>query len=153
MDNSFAGKSSCKLLNGTYFSENKVNSKVELFLTCSFAEGFDVSVKITDTPQVLLCSSATGVNFVVILWFWWFIFLCAVADTGSNGPQKFCIEKVGKDTWLPRSHTWWVFFNNWIIDTWVSSLWTKWIISVCMLAHHPKLLLSFCSIVLDFAKY
>ena len=58
------------MLLGTYFSENKVNSKVELFLTCSFAEGFDVSVKITDTPQVLLCSSATGVNFVVILWFW-----------------------------------------------------------------------------------
>lgn len=25
--------------------------------------------------------------------------------TGSNGPQRFCIEKVGKDTWLPRSHT------------------------------------------------
>ncbi|XP_035753932.1 NEDD4-like E3 ubiquitin-protein ligase WWP2 [Egretta garzetta] len=25
--------------------------------------------------------------------------------TGSNGPQKFCIDKVGKDTWLPRSHT------------------------------------------------
>uniref|UniRef100_A0A668AU24 E3 ubiquitin-protein ligase n=1 Tax=Myripristis murdjan TaxID=586833 RepID=A0A668AU24_9TELE len=24
---------------------------------------------------------------------------------GSNGPQKFCIEKVGKDTWLPRSNT------------------------------------------------
>nr|XP_054505331.1 NEDD4-like E3 ubiquitin-protein ligase WWP1 isoform X6 [Agelaius phoeniceus] len=24
---------------------------------------------------------------------------------GSNGPQKFCIEKVGKETWLPRSHT------------------------------------------------
>ncbi|CAN0277206.1 unnamed protein product [Lampetra fluviatilis] len=24
---------------------------------------------------------------------------------GSNGAQKFCIEKVGKDTWLPRSHT------------------------------------------------
>uniref|UniRef100_A0A4W3J1T1 E3 ubiquitin-protein ligase n=1 Tax=Callorhinchus milii TaxID=7868 RepID=A0A4W3J1T1_CALMI len=22
-----------------------------------------------------------------------------------NGPQKFCIDKVGKDTWLPRSHT------------------------------------------------
>lgn len=33
------------------------------------------------------------------------ILLCV---TGSNGPQKFCIEKVGKDTWLPRSHTWWV---------------------------------------------
>ncbi|KAH9487763.1 WW domain containing E3 ubiquitin protein ligase 1 [Bulinus truncatus] len=24
---------------------------------------------------------------------------------GSNGAQRFCIEKVGKDTWLPRSHT------------------------------------------------
>ncbi|XP_051884693.1 NEDD4-like E3 ubiquitin-protein ligase WWP2 isoform X2 [Pristis pectinata] len=24
---------------------------------------------------------------------------------GSNGPQKFCIDKVGKDSWLPRSHT------------------------------------------------
>jgi hypothetical protein len=24
---------------------------------------------------------------------------------GSNGPQKFCIEKCGKETWLPRSHT------------------------------------------------
>jgi hypothetical protein len=24
---------------------------------------------------------------------------------GSNGPQPFCIEKVGKETWLPRSHT------------------------------------------------
>ncbi|NXR07482.1 WWP1 ligase, partial [Semnornis frantzii] len=24
---------------------------------------------------------------------------------GNNGPQKFCIEKVGKETWLPRSHT------------------------------------------------
>ncbi|XP_011881424.1 PREDICTED: E3 ubiquitin-protein ligase Su(dx) isoform X2 [Vollenhovia emeryi] len=24
---------------------------------------------------------------------------------GSNGPQRFCIEKFGKDTWLPRSHT------------------------------------------------
>ncbi|XP_038068088.1 E3 ubiquitin-protein ligase Su(dx)-like [Patiria miniata] len=24
---------------------------------------------------------------------------------GSNGPQKFCLEKVGKETWLPRSHT------------------------------------------------
>lgn len=25
--------------------------------------------------------------------------------SGSNGPQHFCIEKVGKDTWLPRTHT------------------------------------------------
>lgn len=24
---------------------------------------------------------------------------------GSNGPQRFCIEKVGRETWLPRSHT------------------------------------------------
>uniref|UniRef100_A0A4W4FHA6 E3 ubiquitin-protein ligase n=1 Tax=Electrophorus electricus TaxID=8005 RepID=A0A4W4FHA6_ELEEL len=24
---------------------------------------------------------------------------------GSNGPQKFCIEKTGKENWLPRSHT------------------------------------------------
>ena len=24
---------------------------------------------------------------------------------GSNGAQRFCIEKVGKETWLPRSHT------------------------------------------------
>ncbi|KAA3675739.1 NEDD4-like E3 ubiquitin-protein ligase WWP1, partial [Paragonimus westermani] len=24
---------------------------------------------------------------------------------GSNGQQRFCIEKVGDDTWLPRSHT------------------------------------------------
>ncbi|ESO12819.1 hypothetical protein HELRODRAFT_62284, partial [Helobdella robusta] len=24
---------------------------------------------------------------------------------GRNGPQQFCIEKVGKDSWLPRSHT------------------------------------------------
>lgn len=24
---------------------------------------------------------------------------------GSNGPQRFCIEKVGKESWLPRSHT------------------------------------------------
>jgi len=27
-------------------------------------------------------------------------------SVGSNGPQKFCIEKVGKENWLPRSHTW-----------------------------------------------
>jgi len=26
-------------------------------------------------------------------------------DAGSNGPQRFCIEKVGKESWLPRSHT------------------------------------------------
>lgn len=26
-------------------------------------------------------------------------------NLGSNGAQRFCIEKVGKETWLPRSHT------------------------------------------------
>ncbi|XP_036388948.1 itchy E3 ubiquitin protein ligase b [Megalops cyprinoides] len=62
-----------------------------------------------------------------ILWFWQFIkemdnekrmrLLQFVTGTcrlpvggfadlmGSNGPQKFCIEKVGKENWLPRSHT------------------------------------------------
>jgi len=25
--------------------------------------------------------------------------------TGSNGLQPFCIEKVGSESWLPRSHT------------------------------------------------
>ena len=33
---------------------------------------------------------------------------CLIVTIGSNGPQKFCIEKVGKETWLPRSHTWYV---------------------------------------------
>ena len=33
---------------------------------------------------------------------------------GSNGPQKFVIEKVGKENQLPRSHTWYVYFK----DTW-----------------------------------
>ncbi|XP_030069144.1 E3 ubiquitin-protein ligase Itchy homolog isoform X2 [Microcaecilia unicolor] len=62
-----------------------------------------------------------------IIWFWQFVkeidnekrmrLLQFVAGTcrlpvggfadlmGSNGPQKFCIEKVGKENWLPRSHT------------------------------------------------
>ena len=26
-------------------------------------------------------------------------------STGSNGLQPFCIEKVGTESWLPRSHT------------------------------------------------
>ena len=29
---------------------------------------------------------------------------------GSNGPQLFCIERVGDESWLPRSHTWYVLF-------------------------------------------
>uniref|UniRef100_A0A673BQC7 E3 ubiquitin-protein ligase n=1 Tax=Sphaeramia orbicularis TaxID=375764 RepID=A0A673BQC7_9TELE len=62
-----------------------------------------------------------------ILWFWQFVkemdnekrmrLLQFVTGTcrlpvggfadlmGDNGPQKFCIEKVGKENWLPRSHT------------------------------------------------
>lgn len=31
--------------------------------------------------------------------------LLIVTYLGSNGPQRFCVEKVGKETWLPRSHT------------------------------------------------
>uniref|UniRef100_A0A4W6G2Z1 HECT-type E3 ubiquitin transferase n=1 Tax=Lates calcarifer TaxID=8187 RepID=A0A4W6G2Z1_LATCA len=46
---------------------------------------------------------------VQILLFWTLYFITVVfiffCPAGSNGPQKFCIEKVGKDTWLPRSHT------------------------------------------------
>ncbi|XP_023664547.2 itchy E3 ubiquitin protein ligase b [Paramormyrops kingsleyae] len=66
-------------------------------------------------------------NSKQILWFWQFIkeidnekrmrLLQFVTGTcrlpvggfadlmGSNGAQKFCIEKVGKENWLPRSHT------------------------------------------------
>ncbi|XP_011056497.1 PREDICTED: E3 ubiquitin-protein ligase Su(dx) [Acromyrmex echinatior] len=66
-------------------------------------------------------------NSKQILWFWQFVtrtdsekrarLLQFVTGTcrvpvggfaelmGSNGPQRFCIEKFGKDTWLPRSHT------------------------------------------------
>uniref|UniRef100_A0A674P227 HECT-type E3 ubiquitin transferase n=1 Tax=Takifugu rubripes TaxID=31033 RepID=A0A674P227_TAKRU len=66
-------------------------------------------------------------NSKQIMWFWQFIkemdnekrmrLLQFVSGTcrlpvggfadlmGSNGPQKFCIEKVGKENWLPRSHT------------------------------------------------
>uniref|UniRef100_A0A3B3C5K8 E3 ubiquitin-protein ligase n=1 Tax=Oryzias melastigma TaxID=30732 RepID=A0A3B3C5K8_ORYME len=66
-------------------------------------------------------------NSKQILWFWQFVkemdnekrmrLLQFVTGTcrlpvggfgdlmGSNGAQKFCIEKVGKENWLPRSHT------------------------------------------------
>ncbi|OXA62079.1 E3 ubiquitin-protein ligase Su(dx) [Folsomia candida] len=63
-----------------------------------------------------------------VTWFWQFVktgmdnekrsrllqFVCGTCRVpvggfaelmGSNGPQRFCIEKVGKETWLPRSHT------------------------------------------------
>ncbi|TRY75099.1 hypothetical protein TCAL_00604 [Tigriopus californicus] len=66
-------------------------------------------------------------NSKQVLWFWQFVrsmdhekrsrllqFVCGTCRVpvggfaelmGSNGAQKFCIEKVGKDSWLPRSHT------------------------------------------------
>ncbi|CAG7727439.1 unnamed protein product [Allacma fusca] len=66
-------------------------------------------------------------NSKQITWFWQFVksmdnekrarllqFACGTCRVpvggfaelmGSNGPQRFCIEKVGKETWLPRSHT------------------------------------------------
>lgn len=66
-------------------------------------------------------------NSKQVVWFWQFVretdnekrarllqFVCGTCRVpvggfaelmGSNGPQRFCIEKVGKDTWLPRSHT------------------------------------------------
>uniref|UniRef100_A0A8C7TPX4 E3 ubiquitin-protein ligase n=1 Tax=Oncorhynchus mykiss TaxID=8022 RepID=A0A8C7TPX4_ONCMY len=43
-----------------------------------------------------------------VLWFWQVIdglVTYIFGFVGSNGPQKFCIEKVGKENWLPRSHT------------------------------------------------
>jgi len=62
-----------------------------------------------------------------VMWFWQFVramdnekrsrllqFVCGTCRVpvggfgelmGSNGPQRFCVEKVGKDSWLPRSHT------------------------------------------------
>lgn len=60
------------------------------------------------SPGLLHCACSSGAGRL----------LCAVVrwahggagapslPTGSNGPQKFCIDKVGKETWLPRSHTW-----------------------------------------------
>lgn len=66
-------------------------------------------------------------NSKQIQWFWQFVrsmdhekrsrllqFVCGTCRVpvggfaelmGSNGAQRFCIEKVGKDSWLPRSHT------------------------------------------------
>lgn len=66
-------------------------------------------------------------NSKQVVWFWQFVretdnekrarllqFVCGTCRVpvggfaelmGSNGPQRFCIEKVGKETWLPRSHT------------------------------------------------
>lgn len=46
--------------------------------------------------------------YISLMLSFFFLSLFLLCIAGSNGPQKFCIEKVGKDTWLPRSHTWWV---------------------------------------------
>jgi len=62
-----------------------------------------------------------------VTWFWQFVrscdhekrsrllqFVCGTCRVpvggfaelmGSNGAQRFCVERVGKETWLPRSHT------------------------------------------------
>lgn len=53
----------------------------------------------------MLTKHAIYISLMLLFFFLSLFFLCIA---GSNGPQKFCIEKVGKDTWLPRSHTWWV---------------------------------------------
>lgn len=45
---------------------------------------------------------------MIYIWNYFLLFFCLCSflfSLGSNGPQRFCIEKVGKDTWLPRSHT------------------------------------------------
>lgn len=66
-------------------------------------------------------------NSKQVQWFWQFVrsmdhekrsrllqFVCGTCRVpvggfaelmGSNGAQRFCIEKVGKESWLPRSHT------------------------------------------------
>jgi atrophin-1 interacting protein 5 (WW domain-containing E3 ubiquitin protein ligase 1) len=38
---------------------------------------------------------------------------------GSNGPQKFVIEKVGKDNQLPRSHTWYGYISYYILHKFI----------------------------------
>lgn len=55
------------------------------------------------------CSQASPINFYR-LWLYHALFtvqclILVYIFLGSNGPQRFCIEKVGKETWLPRSHT------------------------------------------------
>ena len=52
-----------------------------------------------ELQRILSCLYCCGKGFKLALF--WILFEC----TGSNGPQRFCIEKVGKETWLPRSHT------------------------------------------------
>ena len=37
---------------------------------------------------------------------------------GSNGPQKFVIEKVGKENQLPRSHTWYEYYLPLSVSFW-----------------------------------
>ena len=57
-----------------------------------------LAVELTDFSELLTLID----DFSELLADW---ALCVDAVTGSNGPQHFCIEKVGKETWLPRSHT------------------------------------------------
>uniref|UniRef100_A0A8C0E0H7 E3 ubiquitin-protein ligase n=1 Tax=Balaenoptera musculus TaxID=9771 RepID=A0A8C0E0H7_BALMU len=103
--------------------------------TKAFLDGFNEVVMLCGMQEVDLADWQRNTvyrhytrNSKQIIWFWQFVketdnevrmrLLQFVTGTcrlplggfaelmGSNGPQKFCIEKVGKDTWLPRSHTW-----------------------------------------------
>ncbi|KAB7505944.1 E3 ubiquitin-protein ligase Su(dx), partial [Armadillidium nasatum] len=66
--------------------------------TQHFLEGFSEFVReIDNEKRARLLQFVTGTCRVPVGGF--------AELMGSNGPQKFCIEKVGKETWLPRSHT------------------------------------------------
>jgi hypothetical protein len=41
---------------------------------------------------------------------------------GSNGPQLFTIEKWGSPINLPRSHTWYLFLNNYLFIYLINSI-------------------------------
>uniref|UniRef100_A0A8V5GYU4 HECT-type E3 ubiquitin transferase n=1 Tax=Melopsittacus undulatus TaxID=13146 RepID=A0A8V5GYU4_MELUD len=55
-------------------------------------------VKMDNEKRIQLLQFITGVCCLPVGGFAEFI--------GSNGPQKFCIDKAGKEMWLPWSHTW-----------------------------------------------
>ncbi|NXF24638.1 WWP1 ligase, partial [Rhodinocichla rosea] len=102
--------------------------------TKAFLDGFNEVVMLCGMQEVDLADWQRNTvyrhytrNSKQIIWFWQFVketdnevrmrLLQFVTGTcrlplggfaelmGNNGPQKFCIEKVGKETWLPRSHT------------------------------------------------
>uniref|UniRef100_A0A4W6EMV8 E3 ubiquitin-protein ligase n=1 Tax=Lates calcarifer TaxID=8187 RepID=A0A4W6EMV8_LATCA len=84
-----------------YFDEKEL----ELML-CGMQE-----IDLTDWQKNTIYRHYTK-NSKQIHWFWQvqthtaqLMSFCFAELIGSNGPQKFCIDKVGKETWLPRSHT------------------------------------------------